>query len=154
MQFKVTWAMLLFLTFVMTGCHSDDQKAAVFAKDAYPSAYEHPATSPVLLQYAAIYTGNGGFIEKGFVLLQDGRIVHVGANRPRLPARTRIIEAMGRFVTPGLIDPHSHLGDYPSPEVEAHQMATRCRMPIPLRYVPNMVSGHRTPVFIGHGKAV
>lgn len=113
--------MLLFLTFVMTGCHSDDQKAAVLAKDAYPSTYEHPATSPVLLQHATIYTGNGGFIEKGFVLLQDGRIVHVGANRPHLPARTRIIEAMGRFVTPGLIDPHSHLGDYPSPEVEAHQ---------------------------------
>ncbi len=119
-----TWAslpLLLFLT--MTGCHPDDQKkeAVIFAQDPYPSTYQRPAASPVLLQHAAIYFGNGGFIEQGFVLLQAGKIAYVGSRKPRLPAQTQVVEAKGRYVTPGLIDPHSHLGDYPSPEVEAHQ---------------------------------
>jgi imidazolonepropionase-like amidohydrolase len=36
-----------------------------------------------------------------------------------VPEGAKVIDAKGRFVTPGLIDPHSHLGVYPSPEVEA-----------------------------------
>jgi imidazolonepropionase-like amidohydrolase len=32
-----------------------------------------------------------------------------------------VIEAAGKWVTPGIIDVHSHLGNYPSPGVEAHQ---------------------------------
>lgn len=108
---------------LMTDCHADGQKREIvaFGKDAYPSTYAPLAISPVLLQDAAIYTGNGAFIEQGFILLQEGQIAHVGPHKPPLPAQTQIIEAQGRYVTPGLIDPHSHLGDYPSPEVEAHQ---------------------------------
>ncbi|WP_202624109.1 amidohydrolase, partial [Steroidobacter agaridevorans] len=36
------------------------------------------------------------------------------------PAGAKVIEANGRWVTPGLIDVHSHLGVYPSPGVDAH----------------------------------
>jgi len=38
----------------------------------------------------------------------------------RQPPQSRIVDGKGHWVTPGLIDVHSHLGVYPSPGVEAN----------------------------------
>ena len=51
------------------------------------------------------------------VLLVDGRIESVGVGLDA-PDGATVIDATGRFVTPGIIDTHSHLGVYPSPSVE------------------------------------
>jgi imidazolonepropionase-like amidohydrolase len=50
--------------------------------------------------------------------MQDGRVLALGADIP-VPGGAVVIDAHGRTVTPGLIDPHSHLGVYPSPAVSA-----------------------------------
>ena len=64
-------------------------------------------------------TATGAIIDGGEVLMVDGRIAAVGAN-VTAPASARVIDAAGRWVTPGIIDTHSHLGAYPSPSVSAH----------------------------------
>jgi imidazolonepropionase-like amidohydrolase len=86
--------------------------------DPYPSTY-HPAPSPtVAIINADILDASAPEIPKGTVLMADGKIVAVGP-AVTVPDGAKVIDAKGRYVTPGLIDPHSHLGVYPSPEVEA-----------------------------------
>jgi imidazolonepropionase-like amidohydrolase len=48
-----------------------------------------------------------GTIEKGTVLIRDGRIAAVGRD-VQVPAGATVIDATGRFVMPGIIDAHSH----------------------------------------------
>lgn len=51
-----------------------------------------------------------GIIEHGMVAARDGRIVYVGdaAEAPCFDA-TDTVDCAGRWITPGLIDPHTHL---------------------------------------------
>lgn len=56
-----------------------------------------------------IYTISGGIIEKGTVLIEDGKIRAVGEGR-EAPRGARVFDAAGKVVTPGIIDAHTHLG--------------------------------------------
>ncbi len=90
-----------------------------FAKpDPFPSTYKPLPSVPTAIINADILSPSGPEIPRGVVVMRGGRIVAIGAN-VAAPADARIIDARGRVVTPGIIDPHSHLGVYPSPEVEA-----------------------------------
>ena len=86
----------------------------------YPSTYVAPAAVPVLIRGAVVLTGTGARLDNTDVLLANGRVSAVGPSLTA-PAGARVIEARGKWVTPGLIDVHSHLGVYPSPEVAAHE---------------------------------
>ncbi|MFO7999376.1 MAG: amidohydrolase family protein, partial [Bacteroidales bacterium] len=62
----------------------------------------------LLVQNATIWTqGEEGIIENADMLITDGRIAAVGFNIDA-PRRATVIDAGGRHVTPGLIDPHIH----------------------------------------------
>ena len=84
---------------------------------AFASTYRPLPSPPTLIRGATVLTGTGERIEGGSVLLVDGAVAAVGAG-VEAPPEARVIEAAGRWVTPGLIDVHSHLGVYPSPDVE------------------------------------
>jgi imidazolonepropionase-like amidohydrolase len=85
----------------------------------YPPTY-HPAADPAtLIRGATVLTGTGTRLDGADVLMANGRVEAVGQNLSA-PAGARVIDADGRWVTPGLIDVHSHLGVYPSPGVNAH----------------------------------
>ena len=88
-------------------------------EDAYASTYRPLPSRPTALVGATIFTGTGEKIDGGVVLIRDGKIEAVGAAIVP-PASYDVIDAAGKFVTPGLIDAHSHLGVYPSPAVPAH----------------------------------
>lgn len=65
--------------------------------------------------------GTGKRIPDGTLVLRDGLIAAVGARAEvEVPEGARVVDAQGRFVTPGLIDTHSHMGVYASPGVAAH----------------------------------
>lgn len=76
------------------------------------------APQATLLTGARVLLGDGGELATGDVLLQDGKIVAVG-DHVAAPAGARVIDARGKVVTPGIIDPHSHLGVYPTPDIDA-----------------------------------
>ena len=84
-------------------------------ENPYPSTYQPYASVPTLIRGATVLDGEGGRIENGSVLLADGKVQAVGGPELGAPEGAIVIEAQGRFVTPGIIDVHSHLGDYPSP---------------------------------------
>jgi len=100
------------------------------AQVPFPSTYRAPDQGPpVLIRNATILTGHGTRIDDGAILFEDGRIAAVG---PELsaPADATIVDAGGRWVTPGLIDVHSHLGVYPSPSLRAHSDGNEATDPV------------------------
>ena len=103
--------------------------ASRFAEDPYPSTYKPLPSEPVLLRNATVLTGTGQRLDGADVLMRDGRIVQVGAGLQADPA-TRVVDASGKWITPGIIDVHSHLGVYPSPGVKAHSDGNEAIAPV------------------------
>src|SRR6185436_20203440 len=93
------------------------------------STYKPLPSRPTLITDATVLTATGDRIEGGSVLLRDGRIAAVG-RQLAVPAGTATIDARGRWVTPGVIDAHSHLGVYASPEVDAHSDGNEITDPV------------------------
>ena len=76
-----------------------------------------------------VLTGTGTRIEGGDVLIENGRITAVGPSLSA-PAGARVLDAGGRWVTPGLIDVHSHLGVYASPGVHGQDDGNEATNPV------------------------
>ncbi len=85
----------------------------------YPSTYVALPSKTTLISGATILTGDGRLIENGSVLWRDGVIADIGSEVSP-PDGALVIDGTGKWVTPGIIDSHSHLGVYPSPAVVPH----------------------------------
>jgi len=98
------------------------------AAEPYPSTYRPLPSEPVLIRNATVLDGTGRRFDGTDVLLRDGAIAAIGRGLDADGAR--VVDASGRWVTPGLIDVHSHLGVYPSPSVTAHQDGNELTEPV------------------------
>lgn len=96
--------------------------------EPFPSTYEPLPSSPTLITGATILTGDGGRIDDGDLLISNGIVQWVGSGD--VPANAQTIDASGRWVTPGIIDVHSHLGVYASPDVHAHSDGNEATAPV------------------------
>ncbi len=76
------------------------------------SAQSSTAPVDLVIKNATVMTASHGTIQHGSVWLHNGKIAGVGAT-VSAPAGTTVVDATGKYVTPGVIDPHSHsaLGD-------------------------------------------
>ena len=93
----------------------------------YESIYQPMPSSPTLLRGATVLTGNGERFENTDIILKEGKIDAIG---PNLVAEDIIvIDAKGMWITPGVIDVHSHLGVYASPRVRAHSDGNEATAP-------------------------
>jgi imidazolonepropionase-like amidohydrolase len=90
--------------------------SGVLAAETFPSTYQVPVNAPVLIQGATVLTGTGERLDGADVLISNGKIQSIGKGLTA-PADARVIDAHGKWVTPGIIDIHSHLGVYASPAV-------------------------------------
>ncbi len=97
------------------GCDKDTDNAS---SDPYASRYEGLPATTTLLTGATILTGTGERLDNADILLSDGNIVAIGAGLSADGAEA--VDASGKWVTPGIIDVHSHLGVYPSPRTASH----------------------------------
>ena len=100
------------------------------AEAPYPSSYAAPEHNPTLITNATVLTGDGQRLEGASVYFVNGKIIEVTNTAPEVAANTRVIDAQGRWVTPGVIDVHSHLGVYPSPDVDAHSDGNEATAPV------------------------
>ena len=91
--------------------------AAAGAREPYESTYQPLPADDFLIASASVLTGEGELLEGVDVLVKDGRIAAVGAGLPG--DGVDVVDASGRWLTPGIIDVHSHLGVYPSPSVDS-----------------------------------
>ncbi|GAB3063362.1 amidohydrolase [Stenotrophomonas tumulicola] len=103
--------------------------ASRFIQDPYPSTYQARSGQAVLIHNATVLTGTGERLDDADVLLRDGKVSEIGRSL-QAGADVRRVDARGRWVTPGLIDVHSHLGVYPSPGVGAHSDGNEMTAPV------------------------
>ncbi len=102
--------------------------AALSHATPFPSTYqadEHPAT---VITNVVVLTGSGERFDNASVLFANGKIR--GINTDIIPDDAIVIDGAGRWVTPGIIDVHSHLGVYPSPSVDAHSDGNEMTAPV------------------------
>jgi len=101
------------------GSQGQDKRGTPAASDPFPSTYKAYPSATVLITNATVIDGKGGLIENGAVLVEGGKISAVGPD-VSAPDGAVTVDARGKWVTPGIIDNHSHLGAYPSPGVDSH----------------------------------
>ena len=87
--------------------------------DPFPSTYRPYPGVTTVIRNVNIYDGKGGKLLGGAVRLENGKVAEIGQTVV-IPAGATVIDGAGKWLTPGIIDIHSHLGDYPSPGVEAN----------------------------------
>ena len=66
------------------------------------------STGPTLIRNATVLTVTRGTLQNTDLLLQNGKIAQIGTSLAA-PAGARVIDATGKYVLPGIIDPHSHM---------------------------------------------
>jgi imidazolonepropionase-like amidohydrolase len=102
----------------LSSCLSSAQNVAAekvkSAANPYPSTYKPLPRGDILIENATILDGVGHRIDHASIQLHDGKIVSLGKHLQASAGATKI-DAQGRFLTPGLIDVHSHLGDFAAP---------------------------------------
>ena len=86
----------------------------------FPSTYLPRGSADFAIVNTTILTGNGEQLSRASVVISNGRIQAIGRNVV-IPEGVRTIDGQGKWLTPGLIDVHSHLGVYPSPSHEGNE---------------------------------
>jgi imidazolonepropionase-like amidohydrolase len=105
------------------------EKPVKFDKDPYPSTYKGYPTRLTVVKGATVFDGEGGRFDNGTVVLSSGKVLAVGGPDLEVPTDAYVVDGTGKYVTPGVIDIHSHLGDYPSPAVDAHSDGNEATSP-------------------------
>ena len=103
---------------LLTGCVAQPKNVAPRVKinaNPFPSTYARYPGASTLISNVTILDGEGGRIERGWVSFVGGEISGIGAGTLDPHPGMIVIDGTGKTVTPGIIDVHSHLGNYPSP---------------------------------------
>ena len=106
-----------------SGAVSESAEPALFVpksqdRPQYPSTYQRRDYPPVAITNATVMTAARDELRSAAIVFRDGRIVSVGGGIP-IPDDAEVIDGTGKFVTPGLIDTHSHVGVYAAPGTAA-----------------------------------
>jgi len=110
---------LMLVLFILVGCQPSTPRE-MEKTEPFKSTYALPSHAPYVISNINVYDGAGNFMENTSVLVVANKIQAVGAaiDDPSL-AEAVVIDGKGKWLTPGLIDNHSHLGVYPSPSIDA-----------------------------------
>jgi len=108
------------LSLSLTACLPNEKQDAkvVINKNPYPSTYQTLPAQATLLTNATILTGTGKRVDDADILLSNGKVIQVGKDLSA--ENVNVVDMQGKWITPGIIDVHSHLGVYPNPQVESH----------------------------------
>ena len=102
--------------------------ATAAAESSFSSTYRPWPGAPTVIRNVTIFDGKGGRIDKGAIRFEGGKVAAVGQSVNEDGAT--VIDGAGKWVTPGIIDIHSHLGNYPSPGVTAHSDGNEVTGPV------------------------
>ena len=117
---------------LVTGCSdhtSLDVPATRPNKDPYPSTYIVPDNGAFAILNTNVLTGDGAELHDTDLLVRKGKIIALGTNLD-LDASVSLIDAKGQWVTPGLIDVHSHMGVYSAPGTANHSDGNEMTSPV------------------------
>ncbi|MFT6267325.1 MAG: imidazolonepropionase-like amidohydrolase [Alphaproteobacteria bacterium] len=122
---------LLVSSILLSAC-SDDKSSEQVTRDKknpFPSTYQRIESAPVVITNVTILDGIGNKIEEGEILLEEGKISEFGSS-VSVPRDAIEIDGTGKWITPGIIDNHSHLGVYASPGTSSHSDGNEMTGPV------------------------
>ena len=70
-----------------------------------------PQPAVVAIRNATLVTASRGTINNGTIVMRDGKIAAIGGSGTAIPAGAQVIDGTGKFVSPGIIDAHSHIAN-------------------------------------------
>jgi len=117
-----------FLFIIFMGTFSFDTLSPEETK-AFESTYEPNDSGDVFIEDARILTGTGKEILKGSILISSNKIKTIGESLSKPPG-AKAIDANGKWVTPGIIDIHSHMGVYPAPGLRSSSDGNEATSPV------------------------
>ena len=94
---------------------------------AYESTYKPAESNKTIIINANILTGRGDSVLGGAILMDNNKIVAIGEDIDTSDAN--VIDAQGKWVTPGIIDIHSHMGVYPAPSLRSNSDGNEATSP-------------------------
>lgn len=103
-------------------------KSTSFARDPFESNYKPLASERTLIKSVNLYDGLGNEFSNFDVLFDNGIIEEIG--KDIVDGNATIIDAKGKWLTPGIIDIHSHMGVYPAPGVRTSSDGNEATSPI------------------------
>ncbi len=78
-----------------------------FCGNGHITAFAQDKGDDVLIKNATVMTAANGTLSDTDILIRNGKITRIGKS-VTAPANTRVIDASGKYVTPGIIDCHAH----------------------------------------------
>ena len=129
----------LFTVFLL-GC--TDQTASIFQDEpegsitnfednihgTYASTYRPLESENIIIKNATVFDGNGNKFQNFDVHFSNGKIQAIGLRLVTDGAKE--IDGTGKYVTPGIIDNHSHMGVYPAPSVRTSSDGNEATNPV------------------------
>ena len=97
--------------------------------EPFKSTYSPLPQSNILFKGANIYDGEGNEFLNTDVIIKDGIIIAIGEDLP-VSDKTIIIDVTDKWITPGIIDIHSHMGVYPAPSVSTSSDGNEATSPV------------------------
>jgi imidazolonepropionase-like amidohydrolase len=110
----------------------DVQALATPAARPMSLATQNPQAPLIAIAHATVMTATGTQHSPGTVVMRGGAIVYVGTDVGGADAMrgATVIDGTGMFVTPGIIDAHSHIGVYASPTTRANEDGNEATAPV------------------------
>jgi imidazolonepropionase-like amidohydrolase len=102
---------------------------AGYNSDPYPSTYTRYPGVPTLVRNVTIFDGEGARIDHGAILIADGKVVEL-AQDIAAPPGVVLIDGSGKWVTPGIVDIHSHMGGEAQPSIEVNSNVNELTAPV------------------------
>jgi imidazolonepropionase-like amidohydrolase len=126
----VKLSLVALATFVLlaAGCGKPADDDSANGSAPFESRYVGLAAQNTLITGATILTGTGERLDNADLLLVDGKIAEIGTGLSA--AGADVVDAEGKWVTPGVIDVHSHLGVYASPGTQSHSDGNEATAPV------------------------
>ena len=135
MKIKKKYPLLLivsFLCILVINCTNKDPELEP-QNQAYQSTYQPNPSEAILIRNARVLTGLGTELEDTSILMENNKIAAIG----EIPVDTniKVIDAAGKWITPGIIDIHSHMGVYPAPGLRSNSDGNEATSPVtPVSY--------------------
>jgi imidazolonepropionase-like amidohydrolase len=127
---KSKFYMLFCAFFLVVGCEKADIKEESLQTEfqAFLSTYQPMASENIVIVNANMFDGLGNEFKDYDILIKDGKIQEIGPDL--VIDGSEVIDAQGKWVTPGIIDIHSHMGVYPAPGVRTSSDGNEATAPV------------------------
>ena len=97
--------------------------------EPFKSTYEPLPPTNTIFRNANIYDGEGNELIDTDLIIKDGKVVAIGVDLPS-SSDLKEIDATDKWITPGIIDIHSHMGVYPAPSVKTSSDGNEATSPV------------------------